>query len=51
VDDTVRFRFRPVGPFTKELAERLTSTDVRPVTLVDGFYQGADKLEQALQHD
>jgi hypothetical protein len=24
---------------------------VRPVTLVDGFYQGSDKREQALQHD
>jgi predicted ferric reductase len=50
-DCTVRFIFRPVGPFTKQLAEHLTSVDVRPVTLVDGFYQGADKRELALQHD
>ena len=47
---TVRFLFRPVGPFTKQLAERLTSPE-RPVTLVDGFYKGADRSEQALQHD
>ncbi|GAX18369.1 hypothetical protein FisN_23Hu263 [Fistulifera solaris] len=50
-DDTVRFLFRPVGPFTKELARRLTSDVVRPVTLVDGFYLGADKSELAMQHD
>jgi hypothetical protein len=49
-DDTVRFLFRPVGPFTKELAKRLTGVE-RPVTLVDGFYLGADKSELALQHD
>jgi hypothetical protein len=50
-DDTVRFLFRPVGPFTKELAKRLTSDVERPVTLVDGFYLGADKSELAMQHD
>ncbi|GAX18370.1 hypothetical protein FisN_23Hu264 [Fistulifera solaris] len=50
-DDTVRFLFRPVGPFTKELAKRLTSDVERPVTLVDGFYLGADNSELALQHD
>jgi Ferric reductase like transmembrane component/Ferric reductase NAD binding domain len=49
--DTVRFLFRPVGPFTKELAERLTSNVERPVTLVDGFYLGSDKTELAMQHD
>lgn len=49
--ETVRFLFRPVGPFTKQLAERLTSVDEPPVTLVDGLYQGADKSELALQHD
>ena len=52
---TVRFIFRPVGPFTKELAERITTlsdTNRKPMTLlVDGFYRGADKCEQALQHD
>lgn len=50
-DDTVRFLFRPVGPFTKELAKRLTSDVERPVTLIDGFYLGADKSELAMQHD
>jgi Ferric reductase like transmembrane component/Ferric reductase NAD binding domain len=50
-DDTVRFLFRPVGPFTKELAKRLTSNVERPVTLVDGFYLGSDKTELAMQHD
>ena len=50
-DDTVRFLFRPVGPFTKELAKRLTSEVECPVTLVDGFYLGADKSELAMQHD
>jgi Ferric reductase like transmembrane component/Ferric reductase NAD binding domain len=50
-DDTVRFVFRPVGPFTKELAKRLTSNMDRPVTLVDGFYLGSDKTELAMQHD
>lgn len=50
-DDTVRFLFRPVGPFTKKLAERLTSLNERPVTLVDGFYRRADNSELALQHD
>lgn len=35
-DKTVRFLFRPVGPFTMQLAASLTSEE-RPVTLVDGF--------------
>jgi predicted ferric reductase len=52
---TVRFIFRPVGPFTQKLAERLTTlsdANRKPLTLlVDGFYRGADKCEQALQHD
>lgn len=47
---TVRFLFRPVGPFTKQLDELLTSP-VRPITMMDGFYRGADRAEQALQHD
>ncbi len=47
---TVRFLFRPVGPFTKKLAELITSP-LRPVTIMDGFYRGADRAEQALQHD
>jgi len=50
-EETVRFLFRPVGPFTKALAEQLTSSVARPVTLVDGFYLGSDKIEMAMQHD
>jgi predicted ferric reductase len=50
-DDTVRFLFRPVGPFTKELAKRLASNAERPIMLVDGFYRGSDKVELAMQHD
>jgi Ferric reductase like transmembrane component/Ferric reductase NAD binding domain len=50
-DDTVRFLFRPVGPFTKELAKHLTSSIERPITLVDGFYLGSNKTELAMQHD
>jgi predicted ferric reductase len=49
--ETVRFLFRPAGPFTKKLAECLASPTTRPVSLVDGFYRGADRCEQALQHD
>lgn len=47
---TVRFLFRPVGPFTTKLSELLTSP-VRPITIMDGFYRGADRSEQAMQHD
>ena len=47
----IHFLFRPVGPFTKELATSLTTTKERPAILVDGFYLGADKTEMALQHD
>jgi Ferric reductase NAD binding domain len=50
-DGTDRILIRPVGPFTKALAERLTSQVERPVTLVDGFYVGSDKAELAMQHD
>jgi predicted ferric reductase len=51
-DDTasVRFLFRPVGPFTKEAAKQLTAPE-RPVTLLDGFYQGGDRVQEAFQHD
>jgi predicted ferric reductase len=47
---TVRILFRPVGPFTKELASSLTAPE-RPITMLDGFYGGADRTSQALQHD
>jgi predicted ferric reductase len=50
-DNTVRFLIRPVGPFTKKFAEVMTRTNERPVTLVDGFYCGADKSAEAMQHD
>jgi hypothetical protein len=50
-DKTVHFLVRPVGAFTKKFADFMTRTDERPVTLVDGFYSGADKSEEALQHD
>lgn len=47
---TVRFLFRPIGPFTNNLAKALTSSS-RPVTLVDGFYRGGNRSTEALQHD
>ena len=47
---TVRFLFRPVGPFTKKLRERLLAPQ-RPVTVLDGFYPGGDRCGEALQHD
>jgi Ferric reductase NAD binding domain len=45
--------FRPAGRFTQSLAERLSDkSHKKPVTfLVDGFYRGADRCEQAFQHD
>jgi predicted ferric reductase len=47
---TLRFLFRPIGPFTKELRSTLVATE-RPVTLIDGFYRGGDHCQEALQHD
>lgn len=46
----VRVLFRPVGPFTKLLALHLSAPE-RPVTIVDGFYRGSDRVAHALQHD
>ncbi|KAG7340021.1 ferric reductase like transmembrane component [Nitzschia inconspicua] len=48
---SVRFLFRPVGPFTKAAAEALTSTTKSLVTIVDGFYSGEDRVQESLQHD
>lgn len=48
---TVRFLFRPVGPFTTKLAETLTAPRERPITILDGFYRGADRVGECLQHD
>ncbi|KAL7558547.1 hypothetical protein ACA910_015749 [Epithemia clementina (nom. ined.)] len=47
---TVRFLFRPVGPFTKKLAAGLEQ-DCPPVTIMDGFYQTGNRCLEALQHD
>lgn len=47
---TVRFLFRPIGPFTKDLAKALTGPN-RPITLMDGFYRGGNRSLEALQHD
>lgn len=47
---TLRFLFRPVGPFTLELGKHLTAP-TRPVTILDGFYKGGDRVRQALTHD
>jgi ferredoxin-NADP reductase len=47
---TLRFLFRPIGPFTKELGKQLTSP-TRPVTILDGFYKGANRCLQAMNHD
>jgi predicted ferric reductase len=47
---TLRFLCRPVGPFTKKLAEHLTGP-TRPVTILDGFYAGANRCNEAQLHD
>jgi predicted ferric reductase len=47
---TLRFLCRPVGPFTTQLAEQLTAP-TRPVTILDGFYAGANRCNEALLHD
>jgi hypothetical protein len=47
---TLRFLCRPVGPFTKKLGEHLTAP-TRPVTILDGFYAGANRCNEALLHD
>jgi predicted ferric reductase len=47
---TLRFLCRPVGPFTKQLAEHLTGP-TRPVTILDGFYAGANRCNEAQLHD
>jgi predicted ferric reductase len=50
-DNTIRFLFRPVGPFTTQFSQYLLESHTRPVTLVDGLYCGANKCQEALQHD
>ena len=47
---TVRFLFRPLGPFTKQLEASLLASPP-PVTILDGFYRGGNRVEEALQHD
>ena len=47
---TVRFLFRPVGPFTKKLATGLEQ-DRPPVTILDGLYHTGNRCLEALQHD
>lgn len=47
---TVRFLFRPMGPFTKQLSRTLTAPD-RPITILDGFYRGGERIGESLQHD
>jgi predicted ferric reductase len=47
---TLRILCRPVGPFTKQLVEQLTAP-TRPVTILDGFYAGANRCQEALLHD
>jgi predicted ferric reductase len=47
---TLRFLFRPVGPFTQGLADCLTA-ETRPVTILDGFYGGPNRCGQVLSHD
>jgi NAD(P)H-flavin reductase len=47
---TLRFLFRPVGPFTKSLADALVA-DSKPVTMLDGFYRGSNRCEEAAAHD
>lgn len=47
---SVRFLFRPVGPFTKKLATALEATP-RPVTILDGLYSVGNYAVDALHHD
>lgn len=47
---SVRFLFRPVGPFTRSAAAALLSSSP-PITIIDGFYSGEDRVQEALQHD
>eukprot|EP00804_Cyclotella_cryptica_P026691 CCRYP_007934-RA/>CCRYP_007934-RA protein AED:0.12 eAED:0.12 QI:343/1/1/1/0.5/0.33/3/245/827 len=47
---TLRFLFRPLGPFTQGLANCLTA-EKRPVTILDGFYGGPNRCNQVLSHD
>jgi NAD(P)H-flavin reductase len=47
---TLRFLCRPVGPFTTQLAKHLNAP-TRPVTILDGFYAGANRCSEALLHD
>lgn len=54
VDPTsLRVIFRESGKFTKELSRQLASIwhRERLVFLLDGFYSGPDRLQQALHHD
>jgi ferredoxin-NADP reductase len=48
---TVRFLFRPIGPFTTKLAESVMGGADLPVTLMDGFYRGANRCDDACGHD
>ena len=49
---TMRMMIRPIGPFTMKLRSSLVDVDRRPVTLIDGFYRGADHCQQAMMtHD
>jgi predicted ferric reductase len=48
---TVRFLFRPIGPFTTKLAEAVKGGADLPVTLMDGFYRGANRCDEACRHD
>jgi predicted ferric reductase len=47
---TLRFLFRPVGPFTTALAKQLTGA-TPPVTMLDGFYKGTNRCQEAMGHD
>lgn len=47
---TVRFLFRPVGPFTKKLAAGVEQ-ESPPITILDGLYHTGNRCLEALQHD
>ena len=47
---TVRFLFRPVGPFTKKLAAGVEQENP-PITVLDGLYHTGNRCLEALQHD
>jgi Ferric reductase like transmembrane component/FAD-binding domain len=47
---TVRILFRPAGPFTTQLAQKLVATP-RPIVILDGLYSVGNHAIHAMTHD